>query len=438
MSSAEGLGSLRVTPAKDLLRRSYSPPSGDSGTSPSNGFGKYRNYWGVPIVTGADQTWDDLVRDFKNYLADKKTQSLGFQNEEGEYRFGDYTHRFMEPYVKKQYAKMKAFERGSKQEYGTDLTTVLLTFTASTTDSDEKPRPPVEHMRDVLESWDYARYELRRSLNADREKDDREPVEDWEYLRILEPTTDEGDVMGGYTHVHVAVVCKGDVEAERFNSVIDKHVEKCPTAGESAHSYDRVIGVHDGQDIDNLGAYLFEYLGKSYTHGGSEEGDSEEEEPSCEEPNAYETAFDALLWHTEKRRFQPSEGAQRWMKKPPEDEGEEDWSFIGIVKDEHVEAFKDAGILFDDFDEFREHISRGCHTEDLGDYDDPEEFWGSESSLDDDSRPQSRHQKFRAIRADRSPMEFVIRNFRSYSLVGDDAPPPTPLSPWTSGDRPPD
>jgi hypothetical protein len=83
----------------------------------SDQFGKYRDYWGV-IVTGADQTWDDLVRGFKNYLAEKETQSLGFQNEEGEYRFGDYTHRFMEPYVKKQYAKMKAFERGAERVNG--------------------------------------------------------------------------------------------------------------------------------------------------------------------------------------------------------------------------------------------------------------------------------------------------------------------------------
>ena len=59
--------------------------------------------------------------------------------------------------MKKQYAKMKAFERGAEEDYGEDLTTVLLTLTASTTDADGEPRPPVEHMRDVLEPWDYVR-----------------------------------------------------------------------------------------------------------------------------------------------------------------------------------------------------------------------------------------------------------------------------------------
>jgi hypothetical protein len=125
------------------------------------------------------------------------------------------------------------------------------------------------------------------------------------------------------------------------------------------------------------------------------------------------------------------------MKKPPEDE-EEDWSFIGIVKDEHVEAFKDSGVLFDDFDEFREHITAGCHTEDLGDYDDPEEFWGSESSSDDDSRPQSRHQKFRAIRGDRPPPGFIAKEIQPLPCYGDDGPQSRTLHPWTSGDRPPD
>jgi hypothetical protein len=369
----EGLGYVRLTPEKT----DDAEPSGDSKTSPSDHFGKYRDYWGIPIATGTRQTWDDLVREFKRYLADKETKSLGFEDDEGEYRFGDYTHRFMEPYVKRQYAEMKAFEEGAREDYGEDLTTVLLTLTASTTDSDGNPRPPVNHMMDVMDPWDYVRYELRRSLNADRKKDEREPIEDWEYLRILEPTTDDGDVMGGYTHMHVAVVCNGDVEQERFHSVIDKHVEKSPTAGESAHDYDNVIGVHDGNEIENLGAYLFEYLGKSY-YG--------------EDSKAYETAFDAMLWKREKRRFQPSEGAQEWMKEDEDEDEDKEWDFLGIVKNEHVEAFEESP--YEDFGLFRASLD------------------------DDDNRPRSRHNKFRAIRQNDDPTDVVAR-----SGEGDNPPP---------------
>ena len=55
---------------------------------------------------------------------------------------------------------------------------------------------------------------------------------------------------------------------------------------------------------------------------------------------------------------------------------------------------------YEDFDEFRESLS------------------------DDDSGPRSRHQGF-GLSVLTAPMRLVIRNFRSYSLVGDDAPPQT-------------
>jgi len=232
---------------------------------------------------------------------------------------------------------MKAFEEGAEEEYD-DLTTIMLTFTASTTDEDGAPRPPVEHMHDVMDPWDCVRYELYHTLEADRKKDDYEPVDDWEYLRVLEPTTDDGDVMGGYTHQHVAVVIDGDVSEDRLESVIDKHVEKCSTATARAHQYDGVIGIHDGDDIENLGAYLFEYLGKSYYGEGKE---------------AYETAFDALLWYTGKRRFQPSDGAQEWMKYDEDDEeNEKEWTYRGFVNETVLEEFRDSD--HDDFKEFRE------------------------------------------------------------------------------------
>jgi len=331
-AEAERLGSVRVS-----VQNSDEPtPSGDSEKPDSDYFGKFRDYWGVPLVHGAERTWDDLVRDFKGYVAETGSKRLYFRSDDGDDRFGEYTHRFMNRYTERQYAEMKSFEEGASEDYD-DLTTVMLTFTASTTERDDSPRPPIEHLRDVLEPWDCVRYELYHSMNADRQKDNCHPIEDWEYLRVLEPTTDDGDVMGGYAHQHVAVVVDGDVSKERFKSVIDKHVEKCPTATASAHQYDDVIGIHDGDDIENLGAYLFEYLGKSYYGEGAK---------------AYETAFDALLWDTGKRRFQPSDGAQEWMKYDEGDEEDKkDWTFQGAVHKTILDEFRDSD--HDDFKEFR-------------------------------------------------------------------------------------
>jgi len=381
VSEAGRLGSVRVS-----VQKTDDPePSGDSEntegaqTENSEHFGKYRDYWGVPLVTGAEETWDDTIRDFKQYLAETASKRLYFRSEDDEERFGEYTHRFIDRYAERQYAEMKGFEEGAAEEYD-DLTTVMLTFTASTTDRDGDPRPPVEHMYDVMDPWDCVRYELYHTMEADRKKDNYQPVEDWEYLRVLEPTTDDGDVMGGYTHQHVAIVVDGDVSEERFKSVIDKHVEKCPTATARAHEYDDVIGVHDGAEIDNLGAYLFEYLGKSYYGEGKE---------------AYETAFDALLWHTGKRRFQPSDGAQEWMKyDEDEEEDKKEWTFHGAVAGSLVEEYEASNL--DDFNSFVESLEGDGSTA---------EFF-----------------KFKVRTGDETPFQFMISARREGERL--DNPPP--------------
>jgi len=274
------------------------------------------------------------VAEWEGYVEEKSNQSLVFVGDSGrnqdEILLAPYSHRFTDEYTSRQYARMMDFCRGARREYD-DPHVVVLALTASTTTPAGSLRPPFDHLDELLSAWDRGvRYELNHTMKADRRKDDYEPL-DFEYLQIREPTTDAGEVPGGYAHIHPVVVCDGEPERERLERVIDKHVEKCEWALPSAHSYEECIDIQRMDEIGNLGAYLFKYLGKSW-------GDLD----------PHQRRFNAMLWETGRRRFQPSDGAQRWMSLD-EDDGGPDWVFVGVGENEKVGKLAE----YDDAEEFR-------------------------------------------------------------------------------------
>lgn len=140
-------------------------------------------------------------------------------------------------------------------------------------------------------------------------------------MKILEPTTNEGEVPGGYAHSPVGIVVDGEVSAERFESVIDRHLAECPGTLGQAHEMDNAIEVKRAGELNNPGAYLFKYLGKSW---------------DMEEMEDYEERFAALLFEEGRQRFRASNGAQRWMKRDEEESESGDWIFAGIADEELV------------------------------------------------------------------------------------------------------
>lgn len=279
--------------------------------------------------------WRDIVTEWEQYVDEKENQSLVFvgdgERNKDEFLTVPYSHRFTDEYTSMQYARLMDFCRGAQEEYD-DPYIAFLTLTASTTTPAGNLRPPLDHLDELLSSWDRGvRYELTHTMKADRQKDEYEPL-DYEYLQIREPTTDNGSVPGGYAHIHPVVVFDGKPERKRLERVIDKHVEKCDWATAEAHPYDECIDIRPFDEIANLGAYLFKYLGKSW--GGS--------------LKPYQRRFNAMLWETGRRRFQPSEGAQRWMQ--PEDEySGMSWMFVGVGEDEKVAEL----MQYDDVGEFQ-------------------------------------------------------------------------------------
>lgn len=291
----------------------------------------------VPLSSDSPASWADAVATWESYKTEKKTENLVFvgtgEENHDEIRVAPYSHRFQQRYTQMQYGKIQGFIKGALSEYE-DPYLVILTFSTSTTTPAGQLRPPIDHMDELLGTWgDGVYYELQRVMAGDRKRDPWEPREDWEYLYILEPTTDEGMVPGGYAHAHVGIVVDGAVEDLRFESVLDRHIQEAPNATGDAHELEDAIEVKKAEDLGNPGAYLFKYLGKSW---------------NLEQMEDYERRFAALLFDQGRQRFRASNGAQRWMQRDEEDSEAGEWMFAGVATDEQAEQLRE----FEDYEDF--------------------------------------------------------------------------------------
>jgi hypothetical protein len=272
-------------------------------------------------------TWRESVHAFRDYIRDTEDTDAIFKNQEtGEYAVGGDPHRFDPAYADKQYAKLKDLQRGLEDAYGKRLHTAMLTFSGSAW-PDGQPLGPVDHLDELLESWDPIRRELARQLEGHR----------WERLAILEPHE------SGYIHIHMAVFVEGKVTREDFAPVIEAHLRNCSIAGEDAHDLedeDTVSIRHAGRDrdlededqLDELAIYLAEYLG---TYGD----DPLEAAEHVQQSNA-------VLWATERQRWRPSNGAQYYMRAYPEEDPDapSPWELEGIRSGtEYYPATDDSG-----------------------------------------------------------------------------------------------
>lgn len=291
---------------------------------PENGVGEklreevvYDTHSGVASVG-----WGEAEDRFCAYYDDKRGSEVVIGNELGETKSFPQLNRFTPEYREMQYAKSQALERGLRERWGRLLHTAMITLSASSTDENGDPRPPVEHLNDLLGSWEAVRRSLSRTLEG----------REWEYLAILEPHE------SGYVHIHLGVFVKGPVVPEQFRPVLDAHLRNCEGAGEEAHQIFDENGDADtvsvrhvshpsrNSGVENLGAYLAAYMAGEY-------GNEATEMPE------HVRRFYAVMWATGRQWFRPSNGAQELMQ-PEEDEEEGDgldWEIIGIAPDGNPE-----------------------------------------------------------------------------------------------------
>lgn len=264
--------------------------------------------------------WGEAVDRFDAWYDDQRETKIVVENDRGERTAFRTPNRFTPEYREMLYAKAQSLERGLRDRWGKLLHTGMVTLTCSTTDDDGRPRPPVEHLRDLLSSWEAVRRALNRVLEG----------REWEYLAILEPHK------SGHVHIHLGVFVKGPVVADQFQAVLDAHLRNCETAGEEAHRIhpdepddDGAVMVrrtaHPSREggVENLGAYLAAYMAGEY---GVEATQMPE----------YIRGFYAVMWATGRQWFRPSNGAQELMQ-PPEGEGNdalaEEWRLVGVAPD---------------------------------------------------------------------------------------------------------
>jgi len=278
----------------------------------------------------------EAVASFREWAEDDVSAVL--QSDEGDIiNVGD-PHRFAAEYRRRQYARLQQLSSGIKEDYGKLLHTVMLTFTAS----NRKPSGGfigyIDHLDELLSSWDSVRRELHRTLED----------YNWEYIGILEPHR------SGYAHLHVGVFVKGMVKESDFDSVIKKHVETCELASKAAHKDSISVSrsTDREEDSSNLGAYLACYMGDSLPEDAD---DDERWSDDYDAVPAHVLRFWTTLWLSQRQQFRPSNGAQEYMQREEDEEKEDkenrddmeeepkEWVIIGVAVDGPVTSVEDDG-----------------------------------------------------------------------------------------------
>jgi len=221
-----------------------------------------------------------VLNEWRSWMESYESAHIEYENPDGETVRSRLENSYQEGYANRYYARIKDFERGVKRTYG-DLTTAMLTFTASTENDTGGPRCPADHMMEIREGWRTARKVLHKVLDG----------RTWQYVRIWEPHK------SGYGHLHVGVFVQGELEAETFRPVFESYVSNVTAAGSKAHRVegdDAAISIND--DVENLGSYLSEYIGQ---YG-----------EKLTERSLNEQVFYATTWATNTRRVDFSNGAQ--------------------------------------------------------------------------------------------------------------------------------
>ena len=266
-----------------------------------------------------------VLKEFLRWYIEQENSQLVFEGPDGTEAMAPVPNSYSDEYGRNHYGRLKDLEREAVRE-SSELHTVMLSLTASSTDENGMQRPLGDHLQGIQDSWNPSvRRELQRvmtdagfgrydpAIDYDLASGmawlfDEEPPKWWEYATVVEPHGGGGEATG-YGHFHVAVFASHPVEEEMFHSVIEKHVEKCEYAGREAHDVsaadpdDRPISVNavdpdsdsEGEEIGNLGSYLSEYIG-----GFSGE---------LEERPMHELLFQATAWSQGRQRVRYSNGA---------------------------------------------------------------------------------------------------------------------------------
>ncbi|MFC7139258.1 hypothetical protein ACFQMA_05325 [Halosimplex aquaticum] len=217
-------------------------------------------------------TWEAAVEQLLESYEDSRNTTLklerGYEGHpEHEVFHKDAETSWMPSYQKRYFAELKGWVRetiGGTRPSGGECPgkfenphLALLTRTASSVPDGDR-RPPVDHTEQVRTPWEGVYHTLRNRLRSLGFESDQ-----WDYYRKEEPHKSErgGSLNSCYTHEHVMLIVDGEVSAEDFRPVMDKHVEDCDWAGDDAHSVERAVEVLPADEVEDVAAYVASYTG---------------------------------------------------------------------------------------------------------------------------------------------------------------------------------
>jgi len=217
--------------------------------------------------------WVEAVEMTLERYEDTRQTTVNLERgQQGEETYAEFSveaeTRWMETYQQRYYAQLNAWIReltgGDRPSGGTaeasfeDPYVVLLTRSASAV-PDGEYIGPVDHANAIRDAWEPTYHTLRNTMRAMG----YELGEDWQYERRMEPH--KGERGGGtnwcFTHEHTAILVDGEVEAEDFAPVVEKHVDECDPAGADAHDVEEAVEVFPADEMANLAAYVGAYTG---------------------------------------------------------------------------------------------------------------------------------------------------------------------------------
>lgn len=307
------------------VTREAEPPEG--GGSVQSEFGSRLDLSEVPVSSDGSvrvtveegdvrspESMRDLVECHRDYLEAKEDAVLVLQEQEsGDVMVMPHIHRWKAQYRRKTYAKLAVVEEYAQSVWGEIVPTTFLTLTAPHERPDGSPRPFVDVLEDMKESYQ----KVRKIVHKETEGLRTECVAVWEPHKT------------GYPHLHIAVL--GTASNSLGDRVRQLWTEKYLEDSSAAAQHCEVRNGRSAQVGSPL-AYLMKYLGKSLTRSesvGSGEDDIESRMPTI---RGFE-AFSALLWATQKRQWSVTQGLSEAMKEAaPESETTGSWEFIGAFR----------------------------------------------------------------------------------------------------------
>lgn len=228
---------------------------------------------GEEVVDVSARTWGESVRRILSKYA--RTEATTVNLEKADWRSPvehetfsiEARNRWFGEYQKKYNAQIDAWFReltgGGRPSGGETAATfdeprvALVTRSASSKPNGERVSP-VEHANRLQESWEPTYHALRNTLRSLGYS----LGDEWQYIRVVEPhTAKRGDgraTNACYPHEHVVLVVDGAVSAADLRPVVEKHVEACEWAGESAHGED-AIEVREPDELNDVAAYVADY-----------------------------------------------------------------------------------------------------------------------------------------------------------------------------------